>query len=192
MSRTDSDQPLVGVCSSVSKGKGLEVLISAFLSVQKKLPTARLLIIGEINPDFYSQLAGDLTLNLLGGAVDFTGLLPISAVMARLSQCWVCVYPYPAIPKFKFNFALKLGEYLALGKPVVAVDTPGSREYIEHMSNGLLVESGVVSEMANALHQVLTNRTFRENLSRSAKLSSARHLWVDVHKSIAASIRQII
>lgn len=44
----------------------------------------------------------------------------------RLRQCRVLVAPYLPVPSLKWNYALKLFEYLQLGRPILASDNPGN------------------------------------------------------------------
>jgi glycosyltransferase involved in cell wall biosynthesis len=186
-----SAQPLIGVSCNISAGKGLEVLVAALRIVHERIPEVRLRLIGEIEPAYYEHLTSLMEPDSLNSVTDFTGLLSFEESLAQLSECWVCVCPYPATTRFKYNYALKLGEYLALGKPVVAVDTPGSRWYIQDSVNGLLVRSGMHQEMADALTRLLTDGVLRQTLGAKARLASEHYKWEDIHRAIVAEISEL-
>jgi len=44
----------------------------------------------------------------------------------QLRQCRVLVAPYLPVPSLKWNYVLKLFEYLGLGRPILASDNPGN------------------------------------------------------------------
>jgi glycosyltransferase involved in cell wall biosynthesis len=59
--------------------------------------------------------------------VRFTGHLPYDDVLPYLSAADICVVPDPANPYNDRSTMIKLMEYMALGKPVVAFDLPEHR-----------------------------------------------------------------
>jgi glycosyltransferase involved in cell wall biosynthesis len=56
-------------------------------------------------------------------------------------------------------FGLVLVESLACGTPVIASALPGVRTVVDHSTDGLLVQPGNVSDLANSLHTMLTMPT---------------------------------
>ena len=63
--------------------------------------------------------------------VTFTGLMPPAEVAARLREADVLVLPNPASAiSSEFTSPLKLFEYMASGRPIVASDLPSLREVL--------------------------------------------------------------
>jgi glycosyltransferase involved in cell wall biosynthesis len=65
-------------------------------------------------------------------------------------------------------------EALNEGVPIVATRVGGNPELITHTENGLLVESGDVHGLGQALHDILSDAALRERLGRAAQASSVR------------------
>lgn len=61
-------------------------------------------------------------------SVEFAGRLPQADAFARLRRCRVLVAPYLGVRSLKWNYVLKLFEYLQLGRPIIASDNPGNAE----------------------------------------------------------------
>ena len=59
--------------------------------------------------------------------IEFTGLLPYDRFLERLASADVCVEPAPSNPYNDRATTIKIMEYMALGKPVVAFDLPEHR-----------------------------------------------------------------
>lgn len=59
-------------------------------------------------------------------------------------------------------------QYLAAGKPTIAVNAGGPAEWIVSGRNGLLVEMGSVESMASALQQLISDADLRARLGRAA------------------------
>jgi len=67
-------------------------------------------------------------------------------------------------------------EGMALGKPVVATDVIGTRDYINHNENGLLVAPYSVSDIRDAIQRILTDEPLSERIRQGAIDSvMARH-----------------
>ncbi len=60
-------------------------------------------------------------------------------------------------------------EAMALGLPVVATDVPGTRALVEPNINGLLVDYGDATALANALAQVMENPIIARDMGRRGK-----------------------
>ncbi len=73
----------------------------------------------------------------------FTGWLPPASVTAELARAHVLILPNtPTHTSERYTSPLKLFEYLAAGRPIVASDLAALREVLRHEDNALLVESG--------------------------------------------------
>ena len=88
----------------------------------------------------------------LGPRVAFTGMVRPREVAARLEPADVLVLPNPATAASeRYTSPLKLFEYLALGRPIVASDLPAFREVVRHRENALLFEAGSAPALAAAV-----------------------------------------
>ena len=70
-------------------------------------------------------------------------------------------------------------EYMSQGKPVVATNNGGQREYIITGQNGLLVSPGNVQELADAMRRLIEDATLRQRLGQQAKADFNDHLNYD-------------
>jgi glycosyltransferase involved in cell wall biosynthesis len=111
--------PLLGTIGKLAPKKGIDVILGAFAEIRAKLPDAALLVVGG-GPEETALRALARFLGLDDGVV-FTGPLPDGpAVLADLDM-------------FLFASELEgspgvLREAMALGVPIVTVDTPGCVE----------------------------------------------------------------
>lgn len=72
---------------------------------------------------------------------------------------------------------LKLFEYLAMGKPVVAADMPALREVITHQETALLFPSGDVPALAEQINQLLADAALRARLGAAAQSLAQSYGW---------------
>ena len=103
-----------GVLSNWTVAKGAELMIE----VMRQMPDKTCLWIGDppnqnIRPFKHSNIS-------------FSGRLNQEKAFEKLKKCRVLVAPYLNVPSLKWNYVLKLFEYLELGRPILASDNPGN------------------------------------------------------------------
>ena len=67
-------------------------------------------------------------------------------------------------------------EYMSQGRPVVATNNGGQKEYIIDGVNGLLVEPGNADALAQAMRSLITDAKLREKLGHQAKVDFDDHM----------------
>jgi glycosyltransferase involved in cell wall biosynthesis len=111
-------------------------------------------------------------------AVVFTGLVPHTRVPEMLSVADVVTAPYPRLPQELWFSPLKLYEYMAAGKAIVAAGAGQIADVIRSGHNGILCEPGNVNEFAQATIRLLTDDAERGRLGRNAQQQAIeRHSW---------------
>ena len=150
---------VIGIVGRLAPVKGHDTLLRAMPLVLAKVPTARLLIIGD-GPDreVLVQRVHELRLD---GHVTFTG--QIDDVCAALLSIDVV-----AMPSLREGLPYTLLEAMAMDKPVVASAVGGLAETIRHRTNGLLFNPGDCAALADALIAVLTDATLAKTLMLGA------------------------
>jgi glycosyltransferase involved in cell wall biosynthesis len=167
--------PTVGYAGHLYAWKGVDVLLQAITD----LPDARLLIVGghEKEPDLarLQALAGELR---VADRVTFTGSVAPSKVAAHLAQAQVLALPNPASAiSTHFTSPLKLFEYMAAGRAIVASDLPAIREVLQDGETALLVEAGSPAAFAAAIARLFADRALAERLARNAATQAATFTW---------------
>jgi glycosyltransferase involved in cell wall biosynthesis len=84
--------------------------------------------------------------------VHILGPKSVADVPSYVAACAVCLLPYQINEWTKHIDSLKLYEYLACGKPVVATDVPAARRFSEVVR--IVTDEGeFISSMNNALNE---------------------------------------
>jgi glycosyltransferase involved in cell wall biosynthesis len=155
--------------------KGVDVLLEALAFV----PEAHGLIVGGHagEPDLgrLRRLAGRLG---IADRVTFTGLVEPGEVAAFLQTADVLALPNPASAiSTRFTSPLKLFEYLAAGRAIVASDLPAIREVLRHEVEALLVPPGDAAALAAAIRRLLNDRGLASRLARAAADAAPQYSW---------------
>jgi glycosyltransferase involved in cell wall biosynthesis len=171
-----SDGPVVGFVGGFQHWHGLDRLVESFAAVLAEYPHAMLLLVGDgrARPAVESKIA-ELGLE---SSVIITGLVSQERVPEMLAVIDVAVIPYPKLPRELWFSPLKLYEYMAAGKAIVASRSGQIAEVIEDGHNGLLVEAGNVADLTRATLRLLGNPAERARLGRNAhRQASEQHSW---------------
>jgi glycosyltransferase involved in cell wall biosynthesis len=167
--------PVVAYSGHLYPWKGVDVLIDALAL----LPGVRGLIVGghpaERDTARLRARSRDLGLD---ARVVFAGLVPPHEVAERLGAADVLVLPNPLTPvSARYTSPLKLFEYLAMGRPIVASDLPALREVLTDRQNALLFEPGSPAALAGAVRAVLDDPQLAAALARRARETAADYTW---------------
>jgi glycosyltransferase involved in cell wall biosynthesis len=168
-------EPVVGYAGHLYAWKGVDVLLRALALV----PAARGLIVGghEKEPDLARVKALAQSLGI-AERVTFTGLVEPATVSAHLAGAAVLVLPNPASAiSTHFTSPLKLFEYMAAARPIIASDLPSIREVLRDNEHALLVAPGDADALAAAIARLLADRPLAERLARAAYAEAPNYTW---------------
>lgn len=155
----------------------LNTMLDAMTDVVRANPNVRLVIVGD-GPEKPRLVRRTEVLNLTNH-VYFAGRQPREMVPIWIGAADLCVMPLT----FERNAergssALKLSEYLACGRPVVASDVPGAGPFLESHRVGVGVASGDSAALARALVELLGNPSLLAEMgSRARELAEAELSW---------------
>jgi glycosyltransferase involved in cell wall biosynthesis len=177
---TPADPRTLAPCSVAYVGhlyawKGVDVLLEAIARV----PEVRGLIVGghEQEPDLarLRALAKGLRIE---DRVTFTGHLPPPAVAGQLARADIVALPNPASAISTHSTSpLKLFEYMAAGKAIVASRLPALGEVLTDEVNALLVTPGDADALAGGIRRLVNDRALRARLGGAARDTVAEYSW---------------
>jgi len=159
----------------------IEDLIDALAS--GRLPAgARLLLVGD-GPS-RAALERRAAERGVGARVRITGAVEHEAVPALVASMDVCVQP-AATP---WASPLKLPEYMAAGRAVVAPDQENLRETLTHGRDALLFDPARPEALVEAVARLCADQELRERLGREARATVEREklTWDGVAERIEA------
>lgn len=149
---------------------------------------AHLLVVGDgpARPAL-EQLATELG---IASRVTFTGVVPREQLPGYVAAFDIALQPAVVA----YASPLKLFEYLALGRAIVAPDTANLREVLVDGYNALLFAENEAGELENALDRICRDGALRERLGQAARQTiAARQLtWLDNARRITDLGEQLV
>ena len=165
----------VGFVGSMKPWHGLEVLVEAFARLHGRGRDARLLLVGD--GPARAAVCAELSARGLTGVVHCTGAVAPHEVPGLVTSADVAVAPYPDASRFYFS-PLKVYEYMAAGRAVVASRVGQLETVIQHDVNGLLCPPGDAAALAVALERLRCEPAVRARLGRAARATVlGTHTW---------------
>ncbi len=163
---------IIGFVGSIFPYHGVDVLIKAFNEVYKKNKSVKLMIVGDgLILEELKTLSKTLEAS---NNIIFTGNVPYSEVFSYIDLMDVTVL---ATTEW-YCSPIKLFEYGALGKAIVAPDTQSVRDVIEDGKDGILVKNNN-SFLSDALIKLIENRMAREEMGLSFKKKiENKYTWI--------------
>jgi len=164
--RPRAEHPVVVAVGRLESQKGFEVLITAFAAIADEFPHWRMIIAGE-----GTQRRGleALVENLgLGGRVDLPGWLTEPGEALQRAAIFVMPSRYEGFPN-------ALLEAMACGLPVISTNTRGAVEIITDGHDGLLVEVGDASALADGMRRLIQDERLGSILALNALSVAGRY-----------------
>jgi glycosyltransferase involved in cell wall biosynthesis len=181
---------VVGYAGHLYPWKGVDVLLHALAQASD----ARGLIVGghEREPDLARMRTLASTLGL-GDRITFTGQIPPADVPARLDEADVLVIPNtPSAISTHATSPLKLFEYMAAGRAIVASDLPSIREVLTHGKTALLVTPGDATALADAIRRLGSDPSLRARLGAAARADVEEYSWNRRAERLETLFRQVL
>jgi glycosyltransferase involved in cell wall biosynthesis len=167
--------------------KGVEVLVRAIACA----PGLQLTLVGG-EPGARARiaaLAGDLGVT---NRVRLVGPVPPPQRWRYLAEASVCVLPLTrSVFGTSFTSPLKLFEYMAAGRPIVASDLPTLREVLQDGENALLVPPEDPPALAAAIQRLRADRSLAERLASRAAKDVCAYTWEKRGKTILEFLQRV-
>jgi glycosyltransferase involved in cell wall biosynthesis len=168
--------PLVVFVGSFYQWHDVVTLLDAFAITLTSNPAARLVLVGDgTEREKMIQHASDLK---IADAVIFTGYVTHAEVSSYVNAADIAVVPVPAMKQDMWLSPMKLFEYMASGKAVIASAMGQIVNVVNDGENGLLVPAGDKDALANSINKLIANPELRDTLGKQAREDALKnHSW---------------
>ena len=186
--RLDFDSPRILYIGRLVAEKGVDLAITAFASLRRRFPRARLTIAGD--GQVRSELE-KLTRELeLTNAVEFSGWINPEKIPELINRATIVVIP----SRYREPFALVALQAAQMARPVVAARMGGLPETVIDQQTGVLFENEDSAALTEAIAFLLDNPDMAARMGEAGR-RRAREVFnfercVDAYDSLYASLIQ--
>lgn len=164
---------IVGFVGGFYPWHGLDLLMDAAEKVLELIPNTKFFLIGD--GPIRDDLERRVKKSILKDAAIFTGSIPYSDLPRYIAAFDIGVVPNST----NYSSPLKMFEYMAMGKPVLAPRLAPIKEVIKDGVSGVLFEPRDKEALSEAIIRLLTDQELCERISSYArKQILERHIWI--------------
>jgi glycosyltransferase involved in cell wall biosynthesis len=171
----ETNRPCVGFVGGFFPWHGLDTLIEAVPIVLREIPETCFALIG----DGRTRPALEKRSRELGvdAAVRFPGRVPYRQVPLWIAACDVCVVLHRPVRLYSGD-SMKLWEYMACARPIVATEGSGYGDTVEAIGCGMSVKLDSPDDLARNVIRLLNNAELRAEMGRRGRASVVgQHTW---------------
>lgn len=172
----DRDDSVILFVGNLARWQGVETLIESGFNLFQKNERIKILIVGDGPCKKY--LMKNTSESRWKQKILFTGMVDYEEIPLLINIGDICVAPFVSNRNQKTGVSpLKIFEYMACGKPVVASRISGL-EFIEEEGIGRLFKPGNKEDLEYVLTELINNRDQRERMGQNALiLARQRFDW---------------
>ncbi len=169
-----------GTYKTKNMDKGIRDTLKAMQVLKKEYPSLFLVCIGGSPEDieYYNNMAKDLDLSdqvMLLGKVD-------QKILAIYNQAFdISMMPFPKTRHFAYFMSpLKLFEYMAAGRPIIATDLPSERDVLNE-GNAVIVKPDDPQDLSQGIKKLIDQPEFGQKIASQSLIDVKQYTW---HKRV--------
>jgi len=166
------DPVVVGFVGTMNRWQGIPILSKVIPEILKNLPNAVFLLVGD--GEFKYELEQSINATQNEGRVVFTGRVAHKDVPAYVNAMDIAILP----DSNTYGSPMKIFEYMAMKKAIIAPDVEPVREIMTHNKTGIIIGRSNQQDMTNAISNLVLNKELRHQLSENGyKYVIQNHTW---------------
>jgi glycosyltransferase involved in cell wall biosynthesis len=174
---------VIGFTGILRPWHGLDFLLQAFQKVCQTRSDLHLLIVGD--GPIRSDLEKVVTNNGLAGKVTITGRQVHDMVRFFVAAMDITVSPLSTF----YASPMKIIEYMAMGKALVAPNTANIRDIVNHEEDGLLFSPQKVNDLVEKLLVLIENCELRARFGLKARSKiESRFTWLQNANQVVSTV----
>ena len=151
---------LIGFVGTLIKWQGIELLVLAIKELKEEYPDLKVMLVGD-GPE-KAKIMSLIEENNLNDRVILAGKKDYKLIPIYINSFDVCIAPFIKERNEKIGLSpLKIYEYIACSKPIIASDIPGVKEIIEKSNCGFIFRANCLDGLKRAIRSSIS---FKEHL----------------------------
>lgn len=188
---TNTNAFCVTYVGDMYKTRGSELIIKSVDSLSKSINNLQVLLIGDGKPDAKKWLYSEIKKRNLSTYLKYLGRLSHADTLKIVKNSDICLYLFAPNEELRYIYPIKVFEYMALKKAVIATDLEGVRRVIRNGQNGVLIEYDVQS-LSNAIEYLYEHPNVRKLLEENAGKDVMKYDWSIINDNVMRYITEFL
>lgn len=181
---------VIGFVGSFHYWHGVDNLLKFIKTILSKHENVSFLLVGT--GPLKESLEKELEEEMAAGRVVFPGYVEHKDIPSYLVAMDIVLAPYPRLEFFYYS-PLKLFEYMAAGKAVIASKVGQISEVVTENDNGILVEPGNFDQMLEKALELIRDEEMRIRLGANArKTIEEKYTWTKTAEAISQLLYEVV
>jgi glycosyltransferase involved in cell wall biosynthesis len=176
----------------VSWKRGLRLMCSVTLRLKDRIKFFKVMLVGPINPKEKESIMALVNAEGIDNHIVFTGEMPHKDVLKLLGEADVCLYPFPRTKVCEYVSPIKVFEYMAFGKPVIASNLEGIRPIVTHGKEGFLLDPNDDETWASVIYELYLNRIHKKKMGDRALQKVRQFNWNKINSLVINEIKTVL
>ena len=172
------------------KSRGVDLILEAAYRLKNKISDYQFILVGYIKKEDKNWLFKEINKKGLKGYVKFLGALKHEKALEQIAQSDICLFLFPDSKELRYIYPIKVFEYMALGKPIIATNLKGVSRIIKNRKNGILVNN--VDELVDSILELYYNEDLRDKLGRNALKDVSQYDWEKINIYLLQKITKFL
>jgi len=170
-----SDHTIIGFVGYLVHWHRLDLLLHAFAKVIKVYPNVKLLLIGDgVLKEELVKLSIELEIDR---SLVITGRVDHSEIPNYIDAIDIAIIPNSN----EYRSPIKMFEYMAMGKAIIAPDQPPILEVLENGKTGFIFKNGDGNDLFTKIQTALSNKQMCNSVGLNAKYLVVNDFTWDIH-----------
>ena len=166
----------------LTPSKGIDYLLPAFLEVRRRVPDARLFLVGE--GELTSEVRNFAATHSLSAVVHLLGSVPNRDLPPYFRAALLTVSPSITMPRWTEQVGMVNIQSMACGTPVVSTRSGSISEFVRDGQTGVLVPERDSAALAETMLRLITDKELHHRLSENARAYAVERY--DAPRNVAA------
>lgn len=175
---------------SLVERNGLHLAVAALVELRNDIQRLELRICGKSTP-YLQHVIHQVQCLGLQDCVHYLGSRTPEEIALEIQGCDVGIIPNTKSAFADINTPTRIFEYLSLGKPVVAPDTQGIRDYFDH-DDLFYFTPGDAESMSEALRKVAANRAGAVASAARGQRVYLQHTWQHEKEVLMKTVLELL
>jgi len=181
-----SDPVVIGFVGTMNRWQGIPVLSEVIPRVIDAVPNAVFLLVGD--GEYRAALENQVNISALDNNVRFTGRVAHKEVPHYVSNMDITILP----DSNTHGSPMKIFEYMAAKKAIIAPDVEPVNEIVTHEKTGLIISRSNADQLTKAIIILAQDKQLRISLAKNAyAYVISNHTWIENARKVLSAYDRV-